>query len=126
MCTATCNGLLQATRNVLQSFIAFRDLLNAKKTLPLRMNKSGEEDVPDAVRLVVDDLQSVQKVFMKANQQRATSNHALNDMSSRSHALFLLDVYQQVLLAAGQGLGLLLLRPGAVMYGPGGPRISSA
>lgn len=69
------------------------DLLNNRNRCHLR-NVEDETLVLGATTVEVDSIADVQKFFSIANEFRSVSSTNVNEVSSRSHALFSIQIYQ--------------------------------
>lgn len=97
-----------------------RDLLSDKKKLKLR--ETPEEMLTVGINTVaVENMSDVVRNFEIANSFRSTSSTKMNDESSRSHALFFIDVFQVPLSRRPDGalppLSTLLDENGQVVAG---------
>eukprot|EP00755_Sulcionema_specki_P011817 Sspe_Gene.8024::Locus_2729_Transcript_2_2_Confidence_0.500_Length_1942::g.8024::m.8024 len=71
-----------------------RDLLNHRAPLVLR--EHGDDVLPVNPTVVsISTWKDVQKAFRVAKAERAVASTAMNDVSSRSHAFFTIDLLQQ-------------------------------
>eukprot|EP00756_Hemistasia_phaeocysticola_P010926 Hpha_TRINITY_DN15065_c5_g10::TRINITY_DN15065_c5_g10_i1::g.125143::m.125143/K10394/KIF3A; kinesin family member 3A len=71
-----------------------RDLLNKKNVLSVR-EVGDDVQMPDLRQEIVCDLHSVYKFFKIADAHRSVTATKMNDASSRSHAVFIIDLIQQ-------------------------------
>ena len=72
-----------------------KDLLNKSKLVDLQRNRYGDEAVPNIAMTEVSTLQDCFDVFQIGNANRSVAQTAMNDVSSRSHAVFMIDILQQ-------------------------------
>mmetsp|Transcript_59005 Transcript_59005/g.105236 ORF Transcript_59005/g.105236 Transcript_59005/m.105236 type:complete len:733 (-) Transcript_59005:187-2385(-) len=72
-----------------------KDLLNNSKMVDLQRNKFGDDAVPNIAMTEVCTLQDCFDVFQIGNANRSVAQTAMNDVSSRSHAVFMIDILQQ-------------------------------
>eukprot|EP01064_Diplonema_japonicum_P028315 TRINITY_DN4316_c3_g1_i1.p1 TRINITY_DN4316_c3_g1~~TRINITY_DN4316_c3_g1_i1.p1 ORF type:complete len:1057 (+),score=314.94 TRINITY_DN4316_c3_g1_i1:114-3284(+) len=83
------------TLSIMEIYIQeVRDLLNNKKVLKVQTIKD-DIAIPDLRIVTVDNLRDVFQYFKIADKQRVAKKTAMNDTSSRSHALFVIDLFQQ-------------------------------
>eukprot|EP00542_Grammatophora_oceanica_P001815 CAMPEP_0194062682 /NCGR_PEP_ID=MMETSP0009_2-20130614/78209_1 /TAXON_ID=210454 /ORGANISM="Grammatophora oceanica, Strain CCMP 410" /LENGTH=1363 /DNA_ID=CAMNT_0038714507 /DNA_START=39 /DNA_END=4130 /DNA_ORIENTATION=- len=74
------------------------DLLGSDKPranadrLDIRKNKSGRVEVPGLAKKSVSSIQDVMRLLKKGNSARATASTNLNEHSSRSHMVLVVDV----------------------------------
>eukprot|EP01062_Namystynia_karyoxenos_P039544 TRINITY_DN2871_c1_g1_i1.p1 TRINITY_DN2871_c1_g1~~TRINITY_DN2871_c1_g1_i1.p1 ORF type:complete len:1085 (+),score=450.68 TRINITY_DN2871_c1_g1_i1:106-3255(+) len=71
-----------------------RDLLNKKHVLQVR-EVGDDVSMPELSQEVVTDLRGVYRFFKIADSVRSVTATAMNDCSSRSHAVFIIDLIQQ-------------------------------
>eukprot|EP01062_Namystynia_karyoxenos_P029141 TRINITY_DN21943_c0_g1_i1.p1 TRINITY_DN21943_c0_g1~~TRINITY_DN21943_c0_g1_i1.p1 ORF type:complete len:1018 (+),score=382.28 TRINITY_DN21943_c0_g1_i1:88-3054(+) len=72
-----------------------RDLLNDRQTL--HYTERGEDIVPrNPQTWTINSIGQVKRAFQLAHNNRAVACTQMNDESSRSHALFIVDLFQQV------------------------------
>eukprot|EP01061_Rhynchopus_euleeides_P047373 TRINITY_DN9477_c0_g1_i1.p1 TRINITY_DN9477_c0_g1~~TRINITY_DN9477_c0_g1_i1.p1 ORF type:complete len:1049 (+),score=504.38 TRINITY_DN9477_c0_g1_i1:399-3545(+) len=92
-----CKGHMHVTitLSIIEIYIQeVRDLLNQRK--PLKVQTAREEVcMPDLKIVAVNNLKDVFQYFKIADKQRVAKKTAMNDVSSRSHALFMIDLFQQ-------------------------------
>jgi len=60
--------------------------------LDIRQAPDGSVSVPDLRKIVVNNLQDVMEVFAHGSSNRATATTSLNEHSSRSHLILLVDI----------------------------------
>eukprot|EP01006_Ploeotia_vitrea_P055758 TRINITY_DN68030_c8_g1_i1.p1 TRINITY_DN68030_c8_g1~~TRINITY_DN68030_c8_g1_i1.p1 ORF type:complete len:742 (-),score=55.94 TRINITY_DN68030_c8_g1_i1:2141-4366(-) len=77
-----------------------RDLLKNCKTLNLQRNRHGDDGVPNVTLREVNSLQQCFKVYQIGTAHRSVASTNMNRDSSRSHAVFQIEVVQQEKTAA--------------------------
>jgi len=87
---------ITVTLSVIEIYVDdVNDLLKNKVKLKLR-DTGDDMLIPDLTRIEVSNMDDVYKYFKIANSLRAVTAHKLNDVSSRSHAVFFVDIVQQM------------------------------
>eukprot|EP01059_Diplonema_ambulator_P024522 TRINITY_DN4056_c0_g1_i3.p1 TRINITY_DN4056_c0_g1~~TRINITY_DN4056_c0_g1_i3.p1 ORF type:complete len:1084 (+),score=349.00 TRINITY_DN4056_c0_g1_i3:101-3253(+) len=97
-----CKGHMHVmiTLSIIEIYIQeVRDLLNNKKVLKVQTVKD-DIAIPELKIVTVDNLRDVFQYFKIADKQRVAKKTAMNDTSSRSHALFMIDLFQQAKTAS--------------------------
>eukprot|EP01063_Lacrimia_lanifica_P033723 TRINITY_DN608_c0_g3_i1.p1 TRINITY_DN608_c0_g3~~TRINITY_DN608_c0_g3_i1.p1 ORF type:complete len:1093 (+),score=489.05 TRINITY_DN608_c0_g3_i1:51-3281(+) len=92
-----CQGHMHVTiaLSIIEIYVQeIRDLLNNKKPLKTQTTKD-DVILPELTIVSVESLKDVYKFFKIADKQRVAKKTAMNDVSSRSHALFMVDLFQQ-------------------------------
>ena len=70
-----------------------RDLLDQKnQKLELKMDKDGKQRITNLSKHEVDSIEKVQKILSSGRKNRSTASTALNNLSSRSHAIFIIEI----------------------------------
>jgi chromosome segregation ATPase len=64
-----------------------------KTSLEIRRNKEGRVEVPDLTKEKVDSIQGVMDLLKRGNSNRATATTDMNEHSSRSHMVLMVDVH---------------------------------
>ncbi|XP_018329518.1 kinesin-like protein KIF3A [Agrilus planipennis] len=74
-----------------------KDLLAGKNDKKLKMyeNEDGAVYVKDAICLAVDSVESITELMRRGNANRKTRATLMNDRSSRSHAIFMINIEQR-------------------------------
>jgi hypothetical protein len=73
---------------------SFRDLLGeSKKEVTLR-ETDDSASIPDLKRATVESIEEVYRLYKYAEKNRVVASTSMNDVSSRSHCLFFLDIVQ--------------------------------
>eukprot|EP00906_Rhabdomonas_costata_P006939 RCo010036 len=72
-----------------------KDLLRGGKVLELQRNRYGDDAVPGLKMMEVSTLHECYEVFQIGNSHRSVAPTLMNDASSRSHAVFMIDILQQ-------------------------------
>ncbi|KAJ9447118.1 Kinesin-like protein KIN-1 [Diplonema papillatum] len=92
-----CTGHMHVmiTLSIIEIYVQeVRDLLNNKKVI--KMQLAGDDVRMTDLKVVpVHNLRDVMTFFKIADKQRVAKKTAMNDVSSRSHALFMIDLFQQ-------------------------------
>eukprot|EP00667_Euglena_gracilis_P004824 EG_transcript_4853 len=87
-------AILEIHREVL------KDLLAKSKVLDLQRNRFGDDAAPGLKLMEVKDLTDCFNVFQIGQANRSVAATKMNDVSSRSHAVFMIDILQQEKTAA--------------------------
>ena len=75
------------------------DLLSQKKNSVVETREVAEDLVlVNQERFVISTVEDAQKCFLIAHRNRSVSSTMMNERSSRSHALFFIDVLQQIIV----------------------------
>lgn len=74
---------------------SLKDLLAKGKTVDLQRNRHGDDAVPNLKLTEVCTLQDCFNVFQVGQANRSVAQTQMNDVSSRSHAVFMIDILQQ-------------------------------
>jgi kinesin family protein C2/C3 len=64
-----------------------------KTSLEIRRNKEGRVEVPDLTKEKVNSIQGVMDLLKRGNSNRATATTDMNEHSSRSHMVLMVDVH---------------------------------
>jgi kinesin family protein 13 len=89
------------------------DLLKpSKKVLKVRNHKSIGPYVEGLVTLAVNSFEMVNELMEQGFKNRTTASTAMNDASSRSHAVFTIKVHQQRFIASKKGADKTLKKAG--------------
>jgi kinesin family protein C2/C3 len=64
-----------------------------KASLDIRRNKEGRVEVPDLTKEKVNSIQEVMDLLKRGNSNRATASTDMNEHSSRSHMVLMVDVF---------------------------------
>eukprot|EP00756_Hemistasia_phaeocysticola_P008052 Hpha_TRINITY_DN14477_c0_g3::TRINITY_DN14477_c0_g3_i1::g.157549::m.157549 len=86
-----------------------QDLLNGKKPLDIRLDKSGHYIASGATWKQVTTVEEAMNIYYEAGKSRATNSTEMNLVSSRSHALLQLQLQWDEPLAPGSNAKLNLV-----------------
>jgi kinesin family protein C2/C3 len=87
-----CYDLLGGTGLSLAEKKAEAQKVGGKASLEIRRNKEGRIEVPNLTKEKVDGIDDVIKLLKKGNTNRATAATSLNQTSSRSHMVLLVEI----------------------------------
>jgi hypothetical protein len=87
-----CYDLLGSSGSTLAEKKADAQKVGGKASLEIRRNNDGRIEVPNLIKESVNSIQDVIGLLKKGNANRATATTSLNESSSRSHMVLIVEV----------------------------------
>jgi len=86
---------IQVYLNQIMDLLGSKDKNGKLPIVDIRVNKKGTHQLKKVKKVKITSAKQAQKVLDNGNKKRATRKHEMNEMSSRSHAIFVMNIIAQ-------------------------------